>query len=148
MSRAPREGRARTFLLAGEEEGDPELSELEAALEVDYKRPREAAAAHAGLYYRAALRAARLEARVAAAEHEVGAAEERVAQPLREANRNRHEPLTEEQVRARVRQSSDVDRARRAVGELRRQLGAARALEAAYERRGRLLEALLGRATA
>lgn len=146
MGRVPRE-RSGAFLLAGEEEDDAELSRLEAALALDPRRPREAAASQPDLYYRAALRAARLEAQVAAAECDVLGAQERVAGPMREANASRHQPLSEEQIADRVRKSSEVDRAVRAAGELRRRLGMARALHAAYEARGRLLEALLGRPT-
>ncbi len=129
-------------MLAGEEDQDPEVSRLESLLEVDPKELEAELAGQPALYYRSALMVARLESQVQAAEYEVGAAEERTAGPLRERNLTLHEPLTEEQIAMRVRQSADVDRAERRAGELRRRLGAARALEAAYAQRMRVLEVL------
>ena len=132
----------RAFMLAGDEDGDSEVMRLEALLAIDAADVESALCEQPDLYYRAALIAARLEAQVAAASYEVAAASERVAGPLRERNLTLHEPLTDTQIAARVCSSSDVDRAERRVGDLRRRLGAARALEAAYVQRLRVLAAL------
>lgn len=127
-------------MLAGDEEDDPALSRLEAGLVID--DVREALRDQPILYYRAALRAARLESQVGTAELDMQAAERRVIVALREVARDRPEPLSEEQIAARARQSGDVDKAERRVGELRRRLLVARALVEAYEQRMRALEAL------
>ena len=131
-----------TFMLAGDEEDDPALSRLEAGLIIG-----DIAAAlrdQPVLYYRAALRAARLESQAATAELDARSAERRAVIMLRAAARDRPEPPSEEQIAARAQQHADVDKAERRVGELRRRLLAARALASAYRQRLRALEALGG----
>ena len=134
------ERRGPTFMLAGDEDGDPAVSRLETSLRIEDadKALRE----QADLYYRVALLAARLEAQVAAAEMSARAAVNRAALALRLVSVDRHVPLAEEEIVARARQDSEADAAERRAGELRRRLLAARALEAAYEQRLRCLEAL------
>ena len=139
-----REGKrsAVTFMLAGEEEGDPILSRLEAGLAIDVGKLEDELARQPDRYYRASLRAARLEARVADAEAEARAAEGRVVMYLREQAEDRASPPPDAILLARARQHADVDAAERRARELRRRLLAARALESAYAQRMRALEVI------
>ena len=139
-----REGRrsAATFMLAGEEEGDPTLSHLEAGLAIDAGKLEDELARQPDRYYRASLRAARLEARVADAEAGARAAEGRVLAYLREQAEDRASPPPDAVLLARARQHADVDAAERRARELRRRLLTARALESAYAQRMRALEVL------
>lgn len=129
----------RMFMLSGDEDGDPEVSRLEAALEIDPSDLSAALAEQPALYYRARLMAARLEAVSWVAEAEVDAAVNRVAAYLREQARDRAEPPTDAQVLARARQHADVDKLVRRALETRRRLVLARALEGAYAQRARIL---------
>lgn len=134
-----------TFMLAGDEAGDVDVSRLEADLAIDRGNLGEALAGHPDLYYRAALMAARLESRVAVAEMDARAALSRQMGALRDLSRDHPQPPTENQLETRARQSSEVDKAERHAAELRRKWLAARALAMAYEQRGRALEALAAR---
>ena len=127
---------------AGALEDDLELARLEAALDLRGADIRKALQEQPDLYYRGALAAARLASQVDAAECEVTSAEARVENALREANRDRHEPLSDEHIARRVAQNIEFARARRHAGELRRKLLLARALEEALVQRMRALEAL------
>ena len=129
-------------MLAGEEEGDPTLSRLEAGLAIDVSKLEDELARQPDRYYRASLRAARLEARVAEAEAEARAAEGRVLVYLREQAEDRASPPPDAVLLARARQHADVDAAERRARELRRRLLAARALEAAYIQKMSILEVL------
>ena len=124
-----------TFMLAGEEDGDPTLLRLEAGLAIDASKLEDELARQPDRYYRASLRAARLEARVAEAEAEARAAENRIFVYLREQAADRAAPPPDAVLLARARQHADVDVAERRARELRRRLLAARALEAAYMQR-------------
>lgn len=138
--RARRRERTPTLMLVGDEDGDLEVSRIEVSLRIE--DADEALREQPDLYYRAALRIARLEAQVAAAEMSARAAVNRTTLALRLASVDRHVPRGEEEIAARARQDSEVDAAERRVGELRRRLFAARSLEAAYEQRLRCLEVL------
>ena len=139
-----REGKrsAVTFMLAGEEEGDPILSRLEAGLAIDVGKLEDELARQPDRYYRASLRAVRLEARVAEAEAEARAAEGRVLAYLREQAEGRSSSTSDAVLLARARQHADVDTAERRAREFRRRLLVARALESAYAQRMRVLEVL------
>ena len=127
------------FMLVGDEEDDPEVSRLEASLEIDPDDLRAAMSTQPALYYRARLMSARLEAALGMAEAEVDAAVNRVAVYLHKQAEDRAEPPTDAQILARARQHADVDRAARRALETRRRLALARALEGAYEQRARIL---------
>jgi hypothetical protein len=129
------------MMLEGEVTGRPELTALESRLSIDLSDLEGELAQHADFYYRASLEAARCEARVEVAELEVRAAMNRQTGFLRDQTQGASIPLTEAQIDARARQSSDVDKAERGAAEARRQSGVARALEAAYVARGQALMA-------
>ena len=141
--RIPR--KSSSFMLAGDADGDVEVSRLEADLVIDRADLGEALAHHADLYYRAALTAARLESSVSVAEMDARAALSRQMGTLRDLSRDHPQPPTEAQLETRARQSSDVDKAERRAAEVRRKWLTARALADAYGQRGRALEALAAR---
>lgn len=130
------------FMLAGEEVGDDEVARLESRLGIDLRGLEEELAEHADLYYRAALMRARAEAELGKAERDVLAAEGRAAATILAGNGRRDVPLTDAEVELWVRRSAEVDSAGRRAGEARRRLLLARALESAYEARGRALASL------
>lgn len=142
MRRESHRTRGVGFALAGDEDGDIEVSRLEAALVIDRAVLSDELANHPDLFYRAALMAARLESRSAVAEMDARQVFVQQVNYLRSQMQDRPQPVTEEQLEARARQAADVDKAARHAAEVRRKFLAARALSAAYEQRGRVLEAL------
>lgn len=137
--RAPSRRSGPVFMLAGEVSGDPELSRLEASLEIDLKRRAEGLAEQAKLYYRARLRASRAAAALAQAEADRASAEGRIEGYLASLPN-----IKPEAIPVRVRQHADVEAAHRRAAVAQALHAEAAALVAAYEQRMRALEALGG----
>lgn len=127
-----------TFMLAGDELGDQDLSRLESGLAVDPGDLEAALVSQAENYYRAALRAARLEAQHVAAEADARAAEARVVVFLRQQDAT----VPDVVLLARAQQHADVAAAAQRAAGAQRLLLCARALESAYEQRLRVLQIL------
>lgn len=126
-------------MLAGEVEGDAELSRLEMGLAIELVSLESEAAAQPALAYRAALRAARLEAAAAAAEMEHTSARSRALGFLRAQAEQQALPPSDAVLEARAHQVADVAAAARKAAEAQRQLSQALALRDAYRHRGELL---------
>lgn len=131
-----------TFMLAGEESGDADLSELEAGLSIDPSRLTRALADQAAAHYRVGLRAARLEADALVAEAEVLSRTASIEDYLRGRADESREQVSEASIAARARRHADVEKAVRAAALVGRRLLVIRALDSAYAERMRALEAL------